>query len=147
MSTDSGQDLPKILTRAFLCAWEQYCKADLGDKLSEEVARLAQLFLKGFLAGCAREGMTDEGQLVAAGLQYLMSLTRKPTSPERSTKDERKTTEDGRWPVRFCINRAPAKFLFQWRIPIGDTAIRQRDRNMGTSARNATIGQPLGQIH
>ena len=91
--------------------------------------------------------MTDEGQLVAAGLQYLMSLTRKPTSPERSTKDERKTTEDGRWPVRFCINRAPAKFLFQWRIPIGDTAIRQRDRNMGTSARNATIGQPLGQIH
>ena len=114
MSTDSEQDdLPKVLTRAFLYAWEQYCEADPIGRLSEEVARP---FLKGLLVGFAREGMTDEGQLVAAGLQYLMSLTRKPTSPERSTKDERKTTEDGRWPVRFCINRAPAKFVRQWRI-------------------------------
>ena len=92
-------------------------------------------------------GVTDEEQLVAAGVRYLISLTRKPAPSKRSIKDEEKTTEDGRWPVRFCINRAPAKFLFQWRIPIGDTAIRQRDRNMGASSRNATIGQPLGQIH
>jgi hypothetical protein len=108
MSTDFEQDdLPKILTRAFLCAWEQYCEADPKGRLSEEVARP---FLKGFLVGCAREGMTDEGQLVAAGLRYLIS------SSKRSTKDEGKTTDDGRWPVRFCINRAPAKFVRQWRI-------------------------------
>jgi hypothetical protein len=144
MSTDSGQDdLPKILARALLRAWEQYCEADLGGKLSEEVARLARLFLKGFLVGRAREGMTDEGQLAVAGLQYLISLTRKPTSSKCSTKEE-KTAEDGGRHLHFCINRVPAKFLFQWRIPIGDTAIRQRDQNVGTSSRNATIRVATG---
>ena len=128
MSTDSEQDdLPKILTRAFLCAWEQYCEADPIGRLSEEVARP---FLKGLLVGFAREGMTDEGQLVAAGLQYLISLTRKPTSSKCSTKEEEKTPEDGGRHLHFCINGAPAKFLFQWRISTGDPAIRQRDRNM-----------------
>jgi hypothetical protein len=113
MSTDSEQDdLPKNLTRAFLCAWEQYCEADPIGRLSEEVARP---FLEGFLVGSAREGMTDEGQLVAASLRYLISLTPKPTSSKRSTKDE-KTIKDGRWPVRFCINRAPAKFVPLMRI-------------------------------
>jgi hypothetical protein len=95
MSTDSGQDdLPKILARALLRVAEQYCEADLGGKLSEEVARLARLFLEGFLVERAREGMTDEGQLAVAGLQYLISLTRKPTSSKCSTKEE-KTAEDG----------------------------------------------------
>jgi hypothetical protein len=128
MSTDSGQnDLPKILARALLRAWEQYCVADLGGKLSEEVARP---FLKGLLVEFAREGVTDEEELVAAGLRYLISLTRKPTSSKFSTKEEEKTAEDGGRHLHFCINGAPAKFLNQWRIPTGDPAIRQRDRNM-----------------
>ena len=110
MSTDSGEDdLPKLLARAFLRAWEQYCVADLAGKHCEEVA---QPFLKGLLVEFAKEGVTDEEQLVAAGLQHLISITRKPA--KRSMKDEEKTT-DGRWPVHFCINRAPAKFLLQWR--------------------------------
>ena len=115
MSTDSGQDdLPKILARAFLRAWEQYCEADLGGKHCEEVARP---FLKGLLVEFAKEGVTDEEQLVAAGLRYLISITPKPAPSRRSMKYEEKTTEDGRWPpVHFCINRAPAKFLPQWRI-------------------------------
>ena len=115
MSTDSGQDdLPKILARAFLRAWEQYCEADLGCKHCEEVARP---FLKGLLVEFAKEGVTDEEQLVAAGLRYLISITPKPAPSIRSMKYEEKTTEDGRWPpVHFCINRAPAKFLPQWRI-------------------------------
>jgi hypothetical protein len=112
MSTDSGQDdLPKILARAFLHAWKQYCEADLNGKHCEEVARP---FLKGVLVEFAKEGVTDEEQLVAAGLRYLISLTRKPAPSKRSMKDEEKTTQDGRWPVHFCINRAPAKFLLQW---------------------------------
>ena len=131
MSTEFEQDdLPKILTRAFLCAWEQYCEVDPKGRLPDEVARP---FLKGFLVGCAREGMTDEGQLVAAGLRYLISLTRKLTSSKRSTKDEGKTTDDGRWPVRFCINRAPAKFVRQWRIswpPKQETAHLHRRRRV-----------------
>ena len=112
MSTDSGQDdLPKILARAFLRAWKQYCEADLDGKHCEEVARP---FLKGLLVEFAKEGVTDEEQLVGASLRYLLSLTRKPAPSKRSMKDEEKTTEDGRWPVHFCINRAPAKFLLQW---------------------------------
>ena len=70
MATDSGQgDLPKILARAFLRAWEQYCEADLGGKHCEEVARP---FLKGLLVELAKGGVTDEEQLVAAGLRYLI---------------------------------------------------------------------------
>ena len=118
MSTDSGQDdLPKILARAFLRAWKQYCEADLGGKHCEEVARP---FLKGLLVEFAKEGVTDEEQLVAAGLRYLISLTRKPAPSKHSMKDEEKTTQDGRWPVHFCINRAPARatycalFLVSW---------------------------------
>ena len=111
MSTESGQDdLPKILARAFRRAWEQYCEADLGGKRCEEVGRP---FLKALLVEFAKEGVTDEEQLVGAGLQYLISLTRKPAPSKRSMKDEEKTTQDGRWPVHFCINRAPAKFLLQ----------------------------------
>src|SRR5215475_4098984 len=116
MSTDSGQDdLPKILARAFLRAWEQYCKADPSGKLSEDVARL---FLKGFLVGFAREGMTDEEQLVADGLQHLISVARKPTSSKCSTKEQEKAAEDSGRHLHFCINGHPAKFLLQWRIPI-----------------------------
>ena len=61
MSADSGQDdLPKILARAFIRAWEQYCEADLGGKHCEEVARP---FLKGLLVEFAKGGVTDEEQL------------------------------------------------------------------------------------
>jgi hypothetical protein len=112
MSTESGQgDLPKILARAFLRAWEQYCEADLGGKHCEEVARP---FLRGLMVEFAKEGVTDEEQLVAASFRYLISITRKPTPSKRSMKEKEKTTEDWRWPVHFCINRAPAQFLVQW---------------------------------
>ena len=115
MSTDTGQDdLPKILARSFVRTWEQYCDV-LDGKHCEEVAGP---FLKGLLVETfAKEGVTDEEQLVEAGLRYLISLTRKPAPSKRSMKDEGKTTEDGRWPLEhFCINRAPAKFLPQWRM-------------------------------
>ena len=127
MSTDSGEnDLPKLLARAFLRAWEQYCVADLAGKHCEEVA---QPFLKGLLVEFAKEGVTDEEQLVAAGLRHLISITRKPA--KRSMKDEK--TTDGRWPVHFCINRAPAKFVRQWRIswpPKQETAHVHRRRRV-----------------
>jgi hypothetical protein len=105
MSTDSGQDdLPKILARAFLRAWEQYCEADLGgNRRCEEVGRP---FLKALLVEFAKEGVTNEEQLVGASLRYLISLTRKPAPSKRSMKDEEKTT-DGRWPVHPCKRWAP----------------------------------------
>ena len=112
MATDSGQgDLPKILARAFLCTWEQYCEADLGGKHCEEFARP---FLKGLLVEFAKGGVTDEEQLVAASLQYLISITLKPTSSKCSTKEEKKTFGDGGRHLHFCIDGAPAKFLLQW---------------------------------
>ena len=130
MSTEFEQDdLPKILTRAFLCAWEQYCEADPKGRLFEEIARP---FLKGFLVGCAREGMTDEGQLASAGLRYLLSLTRKPTSSKRSTKAKKGTLEDGRrQPPYFCINGAPAKLLPRWRIRWGSQRLDQATAHAG----------------
>jgi hypothetical protein len=104
MSTDFGQDdLPKILARAFRRAWEQYCEADLGGKRCEEVGRP---FLKALLVEFAKEGVTDEEQLVGASLRYLLSLTRKPAPSNRSMKDGEKTT-DGRWPVHPCKRWAP----------------------------------------
>jgi hypothetical protein len=134
MSTEIEQDdLPKILARALLCAWEQYCKADLIGRLSEELARP---FLKGFLVGSAREGMTDEGQLAAAGLRYLISLTRKPTSSKRSTKVEKKTHEAGRrQPLYFCINGAQAKLLPHWRIRWGSQRLDKGTGNVVLSRR------------
>jgi len=128
MSTDSGQDdLPKILARAFLHAWERYCESDLAGKHCEEVGRP---FLKGLLAEFAKGGVTDEEQLVTAGLQYLISVTRKPTSSKCSTREEEKTPEDGGRRLHFCINGAPAKFLFQWRkhIPLGNLNLRSTQK-------------------
>ena len=127
MSTDSGQDeddLPKILARALLRTWERYCEADLGGKHCEEVGRP---FLKGLLVEFAKGGVTDEEQLVAASLQYLISITLKPTSSKCSTKEEKKTFGDGGRHLHFCIDGAPAKFLFQWRkrIPLRNGSVEQ----------------------
>jgi len=152
MSTDSGQDdLPKILARAFLHAWERYRESDLAGKHCEEVGRP---FLKGLLAEFAKGGVTDEEQLVAAGLQYLISVTRKPTSSKCSTKEEEKTPEDGGRHLHFCINGAPAKFLFQWRkhIPLGNLNLRsaqkkpkvRRHRHAGAGAGALFLSGAIG---
>ena len=115
MPTDSGQDdLPKILARAFLRAWEQYYEADLGSKLSEDVARP---LLTKFLIAFAKERMADEGALAAAGLGYLIRLTRRPTSSKFSSKMEERAPNQGRRTPH--VDGTPAKFHSQWQMPLG----------------------------
>jgi hypothetical protein len=80
----------------------------------------------------AKEGMTDERRLAAAGLRYLISLTRK-----RSTNEEKKAPEDGRCPPHFCLNGAPAKFLPQWRV-------RWRSERIDQGTAHAALSRAVG---
>jgi hypothetical protein len=141
MSTDSGQDdLPKILARAFLRAWEQYYEADSAGKLSEDVARP---LLTKFLVAFAKEGMTDEGTLAVAGLGYLIRLTRKPTTSKFSTKKKEKSEEGRRTP--YCVNGKPAKFLPQWQMPWGAQRLDQETERTGAVDTNAKTLRRLGR--
>ena len=109
MSTDNEYDLPKVLIRAGRRAWELYSNG--GGTVDEDVAVGA---LARQLVVLAKEGMTEEGPLVAAGLRFLISLT---TPPSSSTDDEDGANESLGHPLEFCIEGANAKFLLQWRIP------------------------------
>ena len=92
MSTDSGQDdLPKILARAFLHAWERYCESDLAGKHCEEVA---QPFLKGLLVEFAikrgdRRGAASRRQ------SSLLAFTNAQTGTVQ-TFDERRGEDHSR---------------------------------------------------
>jgi hypothetical protein len=90
--------------------------------------------------------MTDEEQLVATGLQHLISVTRKPTSSKCSTKEEEKTPKDGGRHLHLCINGPPAKFLLQWRIPIGKISISDQSyvKRMGAIAGAANLHASRG---
>jgi len=111
-------DLPKILARAVVRAWELYQAFGTGT-LPEEVARPS---LTRHLVALAKDGMTREGPLAAAGLRYLASLAAPPPSPKTSLpkEDDGKTFEGAtRQLAHFRIDDAHARFLLQWRIPWG----------------------------
>jgi hypothetical protein len=119
MSTDFEQDdLPKILARALVRAWELY-RAFGNGTLSAEVVRPS---LARHLVSLAEEGMTREGPLAAAGFRYLVSLAAAPPSSKTSPPKE----DSGaifeaatRQLLHFRIDHAHARFLLQWRIPWG----------------------------
>src|SRR5215475_9590863 len=135
MSTDLEKDLPKILARAFLCAWEQYCKANPSGALSEEVARP---LLTKVLVAFAKEGTTDEGALAAAGLGYLIRLTRKPTASKFSTKKEK--SQAGRRTPDVCVKGTPAKFLPQWQMPLGaQRSVQETERTVAVDTNAKTL--------
>jgi hypothetical protein len=110
VSTDNEYDLPKVLIRAGRRAWELYSNG--GGTVDEDVAVGA---LARQLVVLAKEGMTEEGPLVAAGLRFLISLTTPPSSS--ISDDEDGANESLGHPLEFCIEGANAKFLLQWRIP------------------------------
>jgi hypothetical protein len=112
-------DLPKILARAVRRAWKLY-EVVGGATLSEEGARPS---LARHLVRLAKEGLTDEGPLVAAGLRHLISFAQSSLSSETSAPKENehgKTFEDARRSLpHFRVVDAQARFLQEWRIPWG----------------------------
>jgi hypothetical protein len=89
-------DLPKILARSFIRAWERYCVSVQGNRVSEEVARPS---LARHLVAMANKGIKDEDALAAEGLLHLISLT----------------ADEPPW-QEFRIQVAQAKFLHQWNV-------------------------------
>ena len=118
-SLDFEDDLPRILARAVRRAWKLYEVAGSAT-LSEEVARPS---LAKHLVRLAKEGVTDEGPLVAAGLRHLISFANLPLSSKDSAPKENedgKTFEDARRSLlHFRVVDVQARFLREWRIPWG----------------------------
>ena len=91
-------DLPKLLARSFVRAWERYYLSDHICKISEEDARPS---LARHLVAMANDGLKQEDALAAGGLLHLISLT--PEAPP--------------W-AELRIKDAGAKFLRQWNVRV-----------------------------
>jgi hypothetical protein len=112
VSRDAECDLPKVLIRAGRRAWKLYREGNSSDIVEEDVA--VSLLAK-HLVVLAKEGITEEEPLVAAGLRYLISLTPPPSTS--ISDDEHDVSESLRQPLEFRLEKASAKFLLEWRIP------------------------------
>lgn len=95
-------DLPKILARSFIRAWERYCLSVRSRKISEEVARPS---LARHLVAMANEGVREEDALAAEGFLHLISLT-----PDEPPWEE------------FRIEVVHARFLHQWNVRMPPSA-------------------------
>jgi hypothetical protein len=118
MLTDfERDDLPNILARAHRRAWELY-QALGSSTLSEEVARPS---LAKHLVALAKEGVTRERALAAAGLRHLISLaTSQPSTKPAPSMDDGEAFECARRQLlHFRIDDARARFLITWRVPLG----------------------------
>jgi len=80
----SSPEQISVLVRAFKAAWEFYFQPDRETSVLECLARPA---LAQFLAGKAKEGITDEPSLAAAGLEFLFSLEDPPGDIENPLED------------------------------------------------------------
>ena len=114
-------DLPKVLARALIRAWDLY-QARGAATLSADAVRP---LLARHLVALAKEGMTKEEPLTAAGLRHLILLASTPPLRETSSsKDDAEAKDDvaaevwtGQQPPHLRIEHAGAKFLVQWRVP------------------------------
>ena len=113
-------DLPKILARSFIRAWERYYLSAHSEKISEEVARPS---LAKHLVAMANEGVKEEDALAAGGLLHLISIT--PGKP---------LWED------FRIEVVPARFLHQWNVRMPPSA-RVRASSKHTGAKHNQSGR------
>jgi hypothetical protein len=75
MSRPNDDDLPAILARAFVRAWQGYYLPGRRDAISEEIARPA---LAKHLVARTKEGVVEEAALAEAGLRHLNRLTAEP---------------------------------------------------------------------
>jgi hypothetical protein len=119
-------ELPAILARAFVQAWQSYYLSGRDDAISEEIARPA---LAKHLVAMAKEGVEDEVALAAAGLQYLNSVTpaphrsfvsrikqndvfNQPSGESRTIRLEEVRLED----LHFHLDGSRARFIPLWRV-------------------------------
>lgn len=101
-------ELTKVLVSAFKVAWIDYYGRPEGDSaLSIEVARPA---LAKFLVDKSREGITDEADLAAAGLQFLISLE---TADRPADSPSSEPPETPSW---HLSGKATARFLVEGRV-------------------------------
>ena len=119
--TIDQDDLPAILARAFVLAWQSYYLPGRSDTISEDTARPA---LAKHLVGLAKQGVIKEVRLAVAGVQYLNSL-----KSERNESDALRPNESDIFdepssrletrhsPPWHFANDLNARFLPQWRIP------------------------------
>jgi len=121
MSNPADDELPAILARAFVRAWQGYYLPERRDTISEEVARPA---LAERLVAMAREGIVDENALAEGGRRHLNSLSFEPdersivppakTDPGQARSSEAATVHSR--DLRLRVEGLHAKFLPQWRI-------------------------------
>jgi hypothetical protein len=95
-------DLPKILARTFIRAWERYYHSVQSSKISEDVARPS---LARHLVAMANEGVREEDALAEGGFLHLLSLT-----PNEPSWDE------------FRTDVVHARFLRQWNVRMPPSA-------------------------
>jgi hypothetical protein len=103
-------DLPKILARAFVRAWERY-QSDQAGTISEEIARPS---LTRHLVAMAKEGVKDERALAAGGLMHLIWLTEEAPRSSASLPETQPVLEAPRFHVR--MDGVRARFAVPWRI-------------------------------
>jgi hypothetical protein len=133
MSRPVDDDLPAVLARAFVRAWQGYYLPERRDAVSEEIARPA---LAERLVALAKEGIVDEAALAEAGRRHLNSLSVEPGAsgnapagkadgpPTRSTESATVYPRDLRLHVH--VEGPHAKFLPQWRISWSHNMIGKR---------------------
>ena len=116
-------DLPAVLARAFVRAWQSYYLPGRRNTISEDTARPA---LARYLVAKAKEGIVEEITLAAAGLRHLNLLTPEPRGssdvslPGMSEFVDEPASDLARFNslnLHFRFNGLNAKFLPQWRIP------------------------------
>jgi len=116
-------NLPAILARAFVQAWQSYYVPERFDAISEEAVRPA---LTKLLVAMVKEGVVEEVTLAAAGLRYLNSIKSNPhgssgiSSKKSDIPDEtssRQTMVHSR-SMHFRLDGLNAKFLPEWRISL-----------------------------
>jgi hypothetical protein len=120
--TIDQDDLPAILARAFVLAWQSYYQPGRREIISEETARPA---LAKHLVALAKQGVIKEIRLAAAGLIYLNSLKSewdesvalRPNKSDISDEPSSRLQTPHSRPWHFSVDDLNARFLPQWRIP------------------------------
>lgn len=132
MSAATDQDdLPAILARAFVQAWQSYYVAGRREAISEEIARPA---LAKHLVVMAKEGVSEEATLAAAGLQLLNSLTTEPpgsgiSRPQGESADGPSDQLMTMPSLHFRFDGLRARFLPQWHVGASRSSGAARNRN------------------
>jgi hypothetical protein len=120
--TIDHDDLPAVLARAFVLAWQSYYRPGRRDMISEETARPA---LAKHLVAMAKQGVIKEVRLAVAGVQYLNSLKseRDESVALRPNESDIFDAPSSRLEIshsrcwHFSTDDLNARFLPQWRIP------------------------------